>query len=53
MTYILSEPDSDWSGLTGRIRSELVEKFLPPQTDADVLLFCACGPTAFTQEAMR
>ncbi len=29
------------------------QKFLPPPTDADGLLFCACGPTAFTQEAIR
>ncbi len=35
------------------IRSDLIQKFVPPPTDADGLLFCACGPTPFTQEAVR
>ena len=51
VTYILSTPHDGWTGSHGRISQPLVEQSMP--TDGERTLFCACGPTAFTNEAQR
>ena len=54
VTHVLSNADSDWPGLRGRIRKELVEQFLPVEANSqENLLVCACGPTPFSKEAIR
>ncbi|XP_064618055.1 cytochrome b5 reductase 4-like isoform X2 [Liolophura sinensis] len=51
--YVLSEPDENWSGLTGRISEALLKSFIPTESETEKLLVCACGPTPFTKEAIR
>ncbi len=53
VTHVLSLADEEWAGLQGRIRAELVALFLPKPSNAEGLLVCACGPTPFTNEAVR
>lgn len=51
--HILSRPDKEWTGLTGRIRKEILEGSIPRPGEKRKILFCACGPLPFTQEAIR
>lgn len=51
--YVLSEPPSDWTGLTGRIRKELLEELSPKPTNEEKVLLCVCGPTQFTQKVLK
>lgn len=51
--YVLSEPDENWPGLTGRISETLLKSFIPIACETEKLLVCACGPTPFTKEAIR
>ncbi|XP_067675177.1 cytochrome b5 reductase 4-like [Haliotis asinina] len=53
VTYVLSEPDSEWEGPKGRVREELLKKEMPSMDDGASLLVCACGPTPFTKEVIR
>ncbi|XP_072035658.1 cytochrome b5 reductase 4-like [Amphiura filiformis] len=55
VVHILSAADTSWHGATGRVRSELVEKYIPAPKDlADKSpLVCICGSTPFTNEAYR
>ncbi|CAF2509728.1 unnamed protein product [Rotaria sp. Silwood2] len=53
--YILSEPDTEWTGETGYIRGELLHRLLPssPSKDHDTqTLVCICGPAPFTALAV-
>ena len=53
VSHILSQASPNWKGLKGRINKQLVDELLPkPDSDKNILL-CACGPTAFTEEALR
>ena len=54
-TYVLSESDDCWEGLKGRISHELLENevFNTVDKSKENVLICACGPTAFTKEAVR
>ena len=51
VTNILSSPHNDWTGPRGRISKPLVEQSMA--TEGEQSLFCACGPTPFTEEAQR
>jgi len=55
VTYILSEGDNSWEGHRGRINKDLLERevFSSVDKSEDKVLVCACGPTAFTKEAVR
>jgi cytochrome-b5 reductase len=46
--YILSEPDDDWSGESGRIRKELIEKFIK-----DVSFALMCGNAGFNRQSLK
>ncbi|GAB1605537.1 cytochrome b5 reductase 4-like [Argonauta hians] len=55
VSYVLSQPDGQWSGPSGYISEELVGQHIPPSdtlVDQKVLI-CACGPSMFTANAMR
>lgn len=52
--HILSRPDMQWTGDTGYIRGELLQRLLPPlppKTNPMETLVCVCGPTAFSKLA--
>ncbi|CAF1301558.1 unnamed protein product [Rotaria sordida] len=54
--YILSEPDTEWTGETGYIRGELLHRLLPPSPSKDhdiQTLVCICGPIKFTTLAVE
>jgi hypothetical protein len=54
MHHILSRADQRWTGETGRIRKDLLERLIPAVTrknDPTQTLICICGPTAFTNSA--
>ena len=53
VVYILSNPHPEWTGLTGRVRKDILEEFIVSSGEEDKLMFCACGPTPFTEEAVR
>lgn len=42
LVHVLMEPGDDWSGATGYIDAELLERELPP--DADDIDYFVCGP---------
>ena len=45
--YILSQPSEQWKGMTGRVNSNCLEKFLPgPSSD---MLVYVCGPPGFME----
>ncbi|KAL0275361.1 UNVERIFIED_CONTAM: hypothetical protein PYX00_003225 [Menopon gallinae] len=53
VTYMLSQPDEGWNGLTGRVDEQMLNNFLPdfdPASgrDADFYI-CACGPIQFVE----
>ena len=53
--HVLSAADAGWPGLTGLLRDEIFDRFIPASyvdSTADTLL-CVCGPTPFTQEFLR
>ncbi|XP_071955198.1 cytochrome b5 reductase 4-like [Antedon mediterranea] len=53
VAHILSNPDSTWKGLTGRIRNEVLKEQLNNQPGtAKTQLICVCGPTPFTRTAL-
>ncbi|XP_033116914.1 cytochrome b5 reductase 4-like [Anneissia japonica] len=53
VTNVLSEACDSWKGLTGRIRSEIMEEHLKdPQGITKNRLICICGPTPFTRTAL-
>ena len=49
--HILSHAGSGWTGSRGRASRLVLEKHMPPV--ADDQLICLCGPTQFTQLAIR
>ncbi|XP_078660877.1 cytochrome b5 reductase 4-like isoform X2 [Branchiostoma floridae x Branchiostoma belcheri] len=49
--HVLSDPGSEWSGRSGRVRSEVVEGDLP--APGPVTMVMVCGPVAFNQEAVK
>ncbi|XP_019614402.1 PREDICTED: cytochrome b5 reductase 4-like [Branchiostoma belcheri] len=49
--HVLSDPGSEWSGRSGRVRSEVVEGDLP--TPGPVTMAMVCGPVAFNQAAVK
>ena len=49
--HILSQ-DENWDGDKGRIRKELLEKYIMKKNDPKKLA-CICGPILFNQEAYR
>ncbi|XP_064627169.1 cytochrome b5 reductase 4-like isoform X2 [Lineus longissimus] len=51
--HILSKADDSWLGTRGRIRRELLEPFTALLGSERNVLACACGPRAFTDEAVR
>ena len=53
VTYILSEPDDDWTGPTGRVNKDLLKAHVPALNDGVQPLVCACGPIPFTKEVIR
>ena len=52
VVHVLSEPDPDWTGLSGRITADVVSQTLPANlTHQD--LVAVCGPSQFTQLAVK
>lgn len=51
--HVLSQAGNDWQGLTGRIRQELLQGHAPKPDGSRRMLFCACGPNPFTNEAVH
>ncbi|ELU14553.1 hypothetical protein CAPTEDRAFT_226969 [Capitella teleta] len=51
VVYVLSEPHANWTGSKGRIREELLQDVIP--SNDEKRLFCACGPSAFTNQAVE
>jgi cytochrome-b5 reductase len=49
VNYVLSEPQSSWTGQTGRISDKVLEELL--QMDITVALIC--GPLPFNAEALK
>ena len=49
--YVLSEPDKEWKGQTGRVRPELIADL--PNGKSETSFLCACGPTPFTKCVME
>ncbi|KAK4308467.1 hypothetical protein Pmani_019835 [Petrolisthes manimaculis] len=47
--HVLSQPAEGWSGETGRVREELLEKYVPRPSSQQPLYLCVCGPTPFTK----
>lgn len=45
VTYIVDEPTLPWDGLTGRISTEVVKRFLPEPSSETLLM--VCGPPGF------
>jgi cytochrome-b5 reductase len=41
---ILSQPDTEWTGLRGRVNKQLIEEMLPEPADDSLLLFCGPKP---------
>ncbi|KAG7474766.1 cytochrome b5 reductase 4 [Solea senegalensis] len=50
--YVLSEPCESWTGRTGRIDESMLQDFLK-KPDGSKYYVCVCGPTAFTDLAIR
>ncbi|KAL2085005.1 hypothetical protein ACEWY4_020523 [Coilia grayii] len=50
--YILSEASDSWTGRRGRIQASMLTDFLV-QPEGSKCLVCVCGPTAFTELAVR
>lgn len=51
VVHVLSEPTSDWTGPTGRIKEEiLVDQVVSPSNSA---FLCICGPLEFTNTAAQ
>ncbi|XP_018612433.1 cytochrome b5 reductase 4 [Scleropages formosus] len=50
--YVLSEPSDDWPGRRGQIEASLLSDFLTKQEESKCFV-CICGPTAFTELALR
>ncbi|XP_063055089.1 cytochrome b5 reductase 4 isoform X2 [Engraulis encrasicolus] len=50
--YVLSEPSDSWTGQRGRIQASMLTDFLVRPEDSKCLV-CVCGPTAFTELAVR
>lgn len=48
VTHVLSQPSDSWTGLTGRIRKDLLETLLEISSK-EKAYFCLCGPTVFTK----
>ena len=49
--HILSHSGSGWTGSRGRVSRHVLDKHMPPPCDDQ--LICVCGPTQFTQQAIR
>lgn len=50
--YILSEPREGWRGRKGRVDGALLQDLLI-RPDGSRCFVCVCGPTAFTELAVR
>ena len=46
--YVLSQASSSWTGPRGRINREHFDTFCPQASSGQNILFCACGPTQFS-----
>ncbi|XP_042147983.1 cytochrome b5 reductase 4-like [Ixodes scapularis] len=51
--HVLSEPDDSWEGARGRVRSHLLQGFVPSEDPRQPLLICVCGPLPFTKAALK
>ncbi|KAG0421336.1 hypothetical protein HPB47_002766, partial [Ixodes persulcatus] len=51
--HVLSEPDDSWEGARGRVRSHLLQGFVPSEDPRQPLLICVCGPLPFTKAALN
>jgi NAD(P)H-flavin reductase len=51
--HILSRPDTEWTGETGYIRGELLQRLLPSKSDETQTLACVCGPAPFSKLSVR
>lgn len=49
--HVLSQPDSTWTGLKGRIREDLVNDLIIKEVSKP--LCCICGPTPFTNLSLE
>ena len=49
---ILSKPNTEWRGKSGRINESLLDELLN-QIELTKPLFCICGPTQFTKTTLR
>lgn len=47
--FILSRPDVQWTGETGYVRGELLQRLLPSKSDQSDTLICVCGPIPFSK----
>lgn len=50
--HILSRPDEEWTGETGYIRGELLQRLLPKSNSTQTFV-CVCGPTPFSKLALE
>ena len=54
--HILSQPDPKWTGASGHVRADLLQRLLPPlskKLESYQTLICVCGPTAFTKSTIE
>jgi cytochrome-b5 reductase len=47
--HVLSQADSTWSGLRGRVSREHLDMFCPQYTAGQKILYCVCGPAPYTE----
>ena len=50
--HILSDPEADWTGLSGRVNQSILDETVKPLISSSSLI-CVCGPTEFTTETLR
>lgn len=50
-THILSSPNELWTGVKGRISTEILKNHIPKGLKKP--LFCVCGPSQFTQKTLE
>ena len=52
MTHVLSQPDSEWQGLSGRLTDDMMQNFIHADTKSQTFI-AACGPIPFIQLVQR
>lgn len=53
VNHVLSEPDDSWEGARGRVRTQLLQGFVPSEDPKQPLLICICGPLPFTKATLK